>query len=433
VQRDLRCVRACLIRSSGIRRRRLVKRDHPRPGRPFHRYRPFPSHLPPTGISRRSRAGDIRSRLVRLIPPAPAGTPLDALRTLLAHRLPAGNDGERAARDEWRSIVEGRSSLWTGIPEDRKETIRGFLVYFEGEILRRAHKNFSFVNGSIGNFLLAAAQAFFRSLPSAIFLFSSITNSQANIIPAIATNHTVTIAAELANGTHLVGQCEISHPVERPPSDENEDVSSLTFDTISPTMSARTQNVLFDSASKDSFEILCAPIRRLYYINAYGHEIHPTPTPEYISGLGSNEVLVYSCGSLWTSIIPCLALRGVASAIARSRSLRAKVLFLNTKNDRETEGYTAVDYILAIARTLNARYQTEPYGLAPGNSATTYPVSTFVTHLVSLRGCAVHVDVARASELGVECVEVESDAVGADGIPLYDAGCAKKALGQVRG
>lgn len=84
----------------------------------------------------------------------------------------------------------------------------------------------------------------------------------------------------------------------------------------------------------------------LYYINAYGHEMHPVPTPEYISGLGSSQVLVYSCGSLWTrsafpilslcmalslwawgSIIPCLALRGVASAIARSRTLRVKVLF----------------------------------------------------------------------------------------------------------
>jgi hypothetical protein len=32
--------------------------------------------------------------------------------------------------------------------------------------------------GSIGNYFLAAAQGFFRSLPSAIFLFSSITNSQ---------------------------------------------------------------------------------------------------------------------------------------------------------------------------------------------------------------------------------------------------------------
>ena len=67
---------------------------------------------------------------------------------------------------------------------------------------------------SIGNYFLSAAQIFFRSLPSAIFLFSSITNSQvsstgagvpvtltpptqADIIPVIVTNHTVTIAAEL--------------------------------------------------------------------------------------------------------------------------------------------------------------------------------------------------------------------------------------------
>jgi hypothetical protein len=73
------------------------------------------------------RTGDIRSRLVRLIPPARPETPLDAVRTLLAHRLPSGVDAESAAREEWRLIVEGRSRLWAGIPEDRKETIRGKL------------------------------------------------------------------------------------------------------------------------------------------------------------------------------------------------------------------------------------------------------------------------------------------------------------------
>ena len=85
----------------------------------------------------------------------------------------------------------------------------------------------------------------------------------------------------------------------------------------------------------------------LYYINAYGSEIHPSPNPDYLYNIGLKDVLVYSCGSLWTryvssldscsliqtfthlghnSIIPCLALRGVAGAIARSRSLRAKIL-----------------------------------------------------------------------------------------------------------
>lgn len=71
-----------------------------------------------------SLTGDIRSRLVRLIPAAPPASPLEAIRRLLAYRLPA-KCGEKEARDEWRDIVEGRSSLWAGIPNDRKETIRG--------------------------------------------------------------------------------------------------------------------------------------------------------------------------------------------------------------------------------------------------------------------------------------------------------------------
>lgn len=61
------------------------------------------------------------------------------------------------------------------------------------------------------------------------------------------------------------------------------------------------------------------------------------------------------------SIIPCLALRGVSDSIARSPKLQAKILLcelielenhgtdvgtqVNSENDRETEGYTAVDYI----------------------------------------------------------------------------------------
>ncbi len=80
----------------------------------------------------------------------------------MAHRLPAKST-DREARDQWREIVEGRSSLWVGIPNDRKEMIRGwssyrccisslifyqgFLVYFESEVLKRAQKNFSFLNG----------------------------------------------------------------------------------------------------------------------------------------------------------------------------------------------------------------------------------------------------------------------------------------------
>lgn len=68
--------------------------------------------------------GDIRSRLVRLIPSAPSSSPLEAIRRFLSYRLPTKCD-EKEARDEWRDVVEGRSLLWTGIPNDRKEMIRG--------------------------------------------------------------------------------------------------------------------------------------------------------------------------------------------------------------------------------------------------------------------------------------------------------------------
>ncbi|KAF8973791.1 hypothetical protein BDZ97DRAFT_1900575 [Flammula alnicola] len=357
--------------------------------------------------------GDIRSRLVRLIPPTPPSSPLDAIRRLLAHRLPS-KSSERDARDEWRDIVEGRSLLWKGIPSDRKETIRGFLVYFESELLKRAHKNFDFRNGSIGNYFLAAAQGFFRSLPSAIFLFSSITNSQAHILPVIVTNHTVTIAAELEDGERMVGQCEISHPIvptELSFQVPDEEAPTSPIDGLGESMSP-PRNIMFESFAKGTHEALPSPIQRLYYINGYGMEIHPSPNGDFLSSLASRDVLVYSCGSLWTSIIPCLALKGVAGKIAGSPSLRAKVLLLNTENDRETDGYTATDYIKAIVRTLNSDYSNQTYGL--GSANTTYPVSAFVTDLVYLKTTQIAVDVEHITLLGVRCREVEGTRFDAD-------------------
>ncbi|KAJ3873788.1 hypothetical protein F5051DRAFT_462898 [Lentinula edodes] len=372
--------------------------------------------------------GDIRSRLVRLIPPAPPSSPLNAIRTLLAYRLPH-HYSERQAREEWRDIVEGRSALWNGIPTDRKETIRGFLVYFESELLKRAHKNFTFVNGSIGNYFIAAAQGFFRSLPSAIFLFSSITNSQANILPVIVTNHTVTIAAELEDGQRIVGQCDISHPVAitRAPI-----INVVDSDEWSPLdgLESQTRNVLFQAEGKDDYEPLSSPISRLLYINAYGIEIHPSPNPDYLSSLRTNNALVYSCGSLWTSIMPCLALQGVARAIASSDTLRAKILLLNSENDRETAGYSAVDYIQSIARTLNTQYQHQPYGL--GNAQTMYPISAFVTDLVYLKGGAVNVNVDQITALGVRCTEVVPEEDGeSNQLPRFSASTVRRAINAI--
>ena len=124
-------------------------------------------------------------------------------------------------------ILEGKHHLWQGIDPEKRECVRGFLVQFESDILHRAHRNFNFRGGSIGNFFLAAMQRFFRSIQSAIFLFSALTDipsgaSGSLVLPAINTNKTTTIAARLADNSLLVGQCEISHPPNDSQRQDNE-------------------------------------------------------------------------------------------------------------------------------------------------------------------------------------------------------------------
>jgi hypothetical protein len=73
--------------------------------------------------------------LIRLIPvPGNGVTDLDydkerlkgieAAHDLFAQRFPASCT-ERQAKDMWGDIIEGKSDLWKGIPEDRREAMRG--------------------------------------------------------------------------------------------------------------------------------------------------------------------------------------------------------------------------------------------------------------------------------------------------------------------
>lgn len=184
--------------------------------------------------------GDIRSRLNRLAAIASKHQEVSCLSLpdssksllkLLTYRLPM-EGSSREIKQEWLDILEGKHKLWQGIDSEKRECVRGFLVQFESEVLHRAHRNFNFRGGSIGNFFLVAMQRFFRSIQSAIFLFSAILGIQSalpasRILPAINTNRTMTIAALLENGSTIVGQCEISHPTLRPATSLQDSGSSL--------------------------------------------------------------------------------------------------------------------------------------------------------------------------------------------------------------
>ncbi|KAK9687099.1 hypothetical protein K7432_014914 [Basidiobolus ranarum] len=378
--------------------------------------------------------GDLRSRLTRLINiedgDAETIAERKGIKELLGYRLPERGE-EASIRQEWTEIVEGTHKLWNEISVEKKETIRGFLTLFHFEILKRAHKRFDYRNGSIGNFFLTGARLFFNSLEAAIFLFAAITgiSEPTTVVPMISTNHLVTIAALLEDESTIVGQCEISHPSIQPKVGD-----TLTNNVKDNHVLAKVNsNIVFD---KYDCGKLPARIERIYYINEYGQEIFPVANPKSIQFLNSKHTLLYSIGSLYTSIMPCLVLRGVGNAIANSPSLRNKILMLNGSHDREVDGYTAIDFIQAITNGLNFSRQVDASAIhaeckSPTvltEQALTFPISPsinpepaskFITHLIYLDNSQIHVDLNEVQALGIIPIKVPGS-LDSQGRPIYE-------------
>ncbi|GAA5859507.1 hypothetical protein JCM1840_004645 [Sporobolomyces johnsonii] len=377
--------------------------------------------------------GDIRSRLIRLIPASPPDSPLFCIRRLLEYRLPGSSKSHAEIKMEWHQIVEGSHKLWKG---------------------------FNFKKASIGNLFLSGASLFLGSVPSAIFLFASLTgipHDSFAVVPVINTSSTVTIAAELEDGTIIAGQSEISHPSPASPTR-----STLSPATRAPSPAPSPTAAVFNPSthlsppsasfpltrattpsfpeppvlgaeeednlrypgspdpnpngangdtrdesrniefSKDADETppLEARIRRIFYLNAYGSEIFPRPNGLFLESLQTSTCLVYAPGSLYTSILPCLALRAVGDLIATSPSLQAKVLLLNSKLDRETPGYTALDFVRAITDACARAYGEEHRGKRA------YEPRDVVTHIIHVKGGDVEVEKDALEALGIQLVGV---------------------------
>lgn len=64
------------------------------------------------------------------------------------------------------------------------------------------------------------------------------------------------------------------------------------------------------------------------------HEVDPEPNPLVLEAISNANCIVYGCGSLFTSVLPSLVLRGVGEEIVRKAV--PKVLLLNGWHDHET-------------------------------------------------------------------------------------------------
>lgn len=249
-----------------------------------------------------------------------------------------------------------------------------------------------------------------------------------SVLPAINSNFTHHISAGLANGTQITGQVAISHPsaptalpddalLQTVIPDYNNEDANLPGSL--PAL--RRQHIAFSKEDDDNDD-LPARIERVWYINPYGHEIWPVANPKVITALRESRTLIYSIGSLYTSIIPSIILRGVGEAIA-DEGVRQRVLILNAKNDRETgpTPMTAREFIEAIAR-------------AAGGSGGTGDLGRYVSHLVYLEGDGVPgVDVEGLKLEGIRCVRVSGRWVedGRRRSLRYDEGELGKALERI--
>ena len=271
--------------------------------------------------------------------------------------------------------------------------------------------------------------------------------SHSSVLPVLNSNFAHHIAAGLTDGTVITGQNNISHPSHptaavpvqnllsqaqpqspggrlRTEIEEQDKVEDANLPGTLPTL--RKPAIAF---SKDHEEDLPARIERLWYINPYGQEIRIPANPRVIDAIKGAGCVVYSIGSLFTSLIPSLVLRGVGEAIACS-NVKPKILILNGTLDRETgpttHPFTALDFVDAIASAC-----ADSRGFPKPRPETWWQYVTHVIYLDTPSGPKVDRDAF--NRLGIETMRLygRKDEHGKGG--RYDPKALEQALSVVIG
>lgn len=390
--------------------------------------------------------GDIRSRLTRLIPDSKI-----KLKDLLTYRL---DKDPIIAKAQWTEIVDGSHPLWNGITLSTKEIFRAFLVQVHVELLKRSkismasttNKQFRYELANVGNLFLTGLRLFIGSLDSAIELFMKMTDisSKIEVLPCINTNFSYHIGAKLSNDLVITGQSQISHPSStkevypppinktRPPTPTQEldiglNLEQANFKSEESEISSEEEggnlplythpelkkSQLHFSKTVD-IEPLLSPIERIFYISPYGEEICPTAQSRVISSIANANLVIYSIGSLMTSIVPIVILKGIGRAIASDFTPQKKrILFLNGCEDRETFGMQAFDYVRIIV-------ELAQYSLAKSYHDFDGDWTKFVTHLFYMEQPNILVDIEALKKKGIECICIRRDGCLIDGYDLAD-------------
>lgn len=149
---------------------------------------------------------------------------------------------------------------------------------------------------SFGNLFLAALTAITGDFAHAVRLSSTILATQGRIFPATTTD--VQLCAEMADGTHVFGECSIT-----------------------------------------------ASSRRIVQVKLIPADAEAVP--ETLIAIAEADLITIGPGSLFTSLVPNLLVKGIPEAIAASQAVKVYICNLMTQAN-ETLGLSAADHIRAL-------------------------------------------------------------------------------------
>ena len=163
----------------------------------------------------------------------------------------------------------------------------------------------SLTGQSFGNLFLAALCRICGSFDEAVKRMSDVLAITGRVLPV--TTADVNLEAEFENGAKVVGESKIFHVKKQQKS----------------------------------------RIRRVRLVPE-----NPEPITEVVEAIGEADMIVLGPGSLYTSIIPNLLVKGVGEAIAKSKAVKVYVCNVMTQ-EGETEDYTAFDHVKSIFQHSN--------------------------------------------------------------------------------
>ncbi len=168
------------------------------------------------------------------------------------------------------------------------------------QILQYRFTEGSLAGQSFGNLFLAALNGIYGSFDIAVKRMGDVLAITGRVLPV--TTADVNLEAEFENGSRIIGESKIFYK-------KKEEKSRVKRVRLVPE--------------------------------------NPDPIPEAIEAIEEADIIILGPGSLYTSVIPNLLVKGIGDAIASSKAVKVYVCNVMTQ-EGETESYTAYDHVRSL-------------------------------------------------------------------------------------